>query len=208
MLRRGASLLSFALLLSLSGSAFAQEAQGEAVSPTAKGVVGGALLGGELVMIGQAIGGVHKTWPYLLFGGLGAVAGGVGGYFVEQNVSDGRIPVYMLAGGLILVLPTTVLTLNATRYRPSDTYRENQAPTNLPADPGSPGGSPVTPAKGAEAPRPVQSASGSLLAVRHGALQLGVPVPEVRPVFTAKQRMELGVQQATEVRMPLVNVSF
>lgn len=180
------------------------------VSPTAKGVVGGALLGAEVVMMPMAIAGVKPIWPYLVFGGVGAVGGGIGGYFVETNVSDGRIPLYMLAGGLALVLPTVVLTLNATRYRAAESYRETPAPTNVPpADPGAPNGSPVRPpSQGASRDHKVAPPTGSLVALQEGSVQLGVPIPEVRPVFTARQRAELGVKQETQVNVPVVHVSF
>jgi len=189
----------------------------EKVSPTAKGVVGGAFLGAEVVMLPMAIAGVRPVWPYLVFGGAGAVGGGIGGYFIEKSVDDGRVPLYMLAGGLALVLPTVVLTLNATRYRAAENYRENQAPTNVPAaDPGSPGGAPVrpatpqpgqtTPAQGAH--RSAPAPTGSLVAVREGSVQLGLPIPEVRPVFSARQRAELGVKQETQVQVPVVHFTF
>lgn len=187
----------------------------EKVSPTAKGVVGGAFLGAEVVMIPMAIAGVKPVWPYLVFGAVGAAGGGIGGYFVEQNVDDGRIPLYMLAGGLALVLPTVVLTLNATRYRASENYRENSAPGNSPpADPGAPNGAPVKPAMPGTAPPAQQgaeatpNATGSLVAVRQGAVQLGMPIPDVKPVFTARQRAEFGVKQETQVQVPVVHVTF
>lgn len=183
----------------------------EKVSPTAKGVVGGALLGAEVVMMPMAIAGVKPIWPYLVFGGLGAVGGGIGGYFVERSVDDGRVPLYMLAGGIALVLPTVVLTLNATRYRAAENYRENQAPSNLPpADPGAPNGTPVKPAspQGAHRETITPPPTGSLVAVHQGAVQLGLPIPEVRPVFTARQRAELGVKQETQVQVPVVHFSF
>lgn len=183
----------------------------EKVSPTAKGVVGGAFLGAEVVMIPMAIAGVKPVWPYLVFGAVGAAGGGIGGYFVETNVTDGRIPLYMLAGGLALVLPTVVLTLNATRYRAADNYRENAAPGNTPpADPGSPNGAPVKPAT-PTTPTTTEArpaATGALLAVRGSSVQVGVPIPDVKPVFTARQRAEFGVKQETQVNVPVVNFTF
>src|SRR5436190_17232993 len=94
------------------------------VTPTGKGIAGGTLLGAEVVMIPLGIAGVDKWWAYLLGGGLGAAGGAVGGYFVETKVksSDGQAvaepSLHMLAGGLALVIPTVVLTLNATSYKP------------------------------------------------------------------------------------------
>src|SRR5262245_36109165 len=87
------------------------------VTPTAKGIVGGALLGGEVVCLTMGIVGVEAGWPYFVFGGLGAAGGGIGGYFVEQEAPT-EVSLYMLAGGMALVIPTIVVALNATAYKP------------------------------------------------------------------------------------------
>jgi len=130
--------------------ALPRDAHAEPVEPTAKGIVGGAFLGGELVVFGEALLGVRSTAAYLVGAGVGAAAGGVGGYFVEQAVDDGRIPAYMLAGGLALLIPAVVVTLDATRYLPTEGAREDKPVTNVPpSDPGKPGGSSVV---GAEPP--------------------------------------------------------
>ena len=46
------------------------------------------MLGGEIVMITMGAIGVEKGWPYVVFGGLGAVGGGVGGFFIEDATAD------------------------------------------------------------------------------------------------------------------------
>ena len=46
---------------------------------------------------------------------------------------------FLLAGGLGLIIPAVVLTLNAVRYTPSENASEDHAPTNAPpANPGTP----------------------------------------------------------------------
>lgn len=132
-------------------------ARAEEVPPTAKGIAGGALLGGELVVFGEALFGVRSTTAYLVGAGAGAVAGGVGGYFVEQAVDDGRIPAYMLAGGLALLIPAIVVALDATRYMPTEGAREDKPVDIPPSDPGRPGGSSVV---GAEPSTPPATAPG------------------------------------------------
>ena len=203
-------------------------AQAEEVTPTGKGIVGGALLGGELVVFTEALIGVRSGTAYLLGAGGGAVAGGVGGYFIEQAVSDGRIPVYLLAGGLALVIPAVVVTLDQTRYLPTEGAREDKPVTNLPpSDPGKPGGStvigaepkPVTPAAppatppaggaGGGTPSPVRGPQSLINFQGTGSLTVAMPLPEVRPVFTASQKKSLGVESAgNEVRFPVVRVTF
>ncbi len=233
-------------LTSLVGYVPTAQANGpNEVSSSGKGIVGGALLGGEVVTIVESFANVKPMWAYGLGFGLGAVAGGVGGYFVEQASSDGRAPMYMLAGGLGLLIPAIVLTLNATRYQPTADLTEDRAPTNVPpADPGAIGPSPMgaggsqnttppsvsppaaggsgTPSPEAPATTPSPAAppaapSGpaappmiplSLFDVRNGALRLGLPVPEVRPMYSMAELKQLGIQQQTEFRMPLMKVTF
>ena len=140
--RREAAALTAVAFGAATLMAHAPEARADEVSPTGKGIVGGALLGGEVVMITESLFRVENGWAYVIGGGLGAVGGGIGGYFVEQGSIDGRAPIYMLAGGLALIIPTLVLTLNATRYHPTEGASEDRAPTNGPAaDPGKAGGS-------------------------------------------------------------------
>jgi hypothetical protein len=211
-------------------------AHADEVSPKGKGIVGGALLGAEVVTIPMAIFGVRSGWAYAIGGGLGAIGGGVGGYFVESAsfASDGRVPVYMLAGGMALVIPALVLTLNATRYHPSEDATEDRAPTNGPAaDPGAKGGSVVIgapPAGGAPATTPAPaptptpapagggtpSAPQSLIDVwapqgssaEAKSVRVGVPMPDVRPVYSMAEQKKLGVPGQTELRMPLFKVTF
>jgi len=216
-------------------------AHAEEVSPDGKGIAGGALLGAELVVFVEAIAGVRSGTAYLLGAGAGAVAGGVGGYFVEQAVSDGRVPAYMLAGGLALIIPAIVITLDQTRYLPSEGAREDRPVTNLPPpDPGKPGGgavigaepkpaatpapggttpapapTPTTPPAGGGAggtPSPARGARGPVSLINFqgtSSLRVGVPVPEVRPVFSASQKKAFGVDNAgSEVRFPVMNITF
>jgi hypothetical protein len=121
-------------------------ARADEVSPDGKGIIGGALLGAEVVTIPISLFQVRSGAVYAIGGGLGAVGGGVGGYFIEQASfsNDGRVPVYMLAGGLALIIPTSILILNATAYHPSVEATEDNAPTNAPeANPGAASGSVV-----------------------------------------------------------------
>ena len=131
---------------SLAAHATPAYADDQTVSPNGKGIIGGAFLGAEVVTITESFAGAHQGWAYLLGAGLGAAAGGVGGYFIEHNdSSDGKVPAYLLAGGVGLIIPALVLSLNATRYIPAETATEDRAPTNAPAaNPGSPGGNSAT----------------------------------------------------------------
>jgi hypothetical protein len=255
------SSLALAAIAAMSVLGAPSTAHAETVKPTGKGIVGGAFLGGEIVVFVEAIAGVRSGTAYLIGAGAGAVAGGVGGYFVEQAVSDGRVPAYMLAGGLALLIPALVVTLDQTRYLPTEGAREDRPVNNLPpSDPGKPGGSavvgaeaapstptatppgqvtptppaPASPASPASPPSPPSppaggggggkpsqvrsplSASQSLINLgvdtadlRSSSFTMGVPVPEVRPVFSAAQKKQFAVESAAnEVRFPVMSLTF
>src|SRR5215468_9590509 len=87
------------------GQARAQQAPTpHVVTATGKGMVGGGLLGAEVVCITMGAIGVQRAWPYFVFGGVGAVGGVIGGFFVEK-AAVAEPSLYMLAGGLGLVIP-------------------------------------------------------------------------------------------------------
>src|SRR5437773_7149887 len=65
-------------------------------SPAGKGIIGGALLGAESVMLVEAAADTKPAWAYAVGGGLGAIGGGVGGYFAQQG--DPKISLYLLVG--------------------------------------------------------------------------------------------------------------
>lgn len=192
-----------------------RDARADDVSPTGKGIVGGGLLGAEVVTMVEAIAGVRPGWAYAVGAIVGAGGGAVGGYFVEQGSSDGKAPMYMLAGGLALIIPSVVLTLNATRYLPEEGATEDAAPTGPAAEPGVPGGSvggsaPAAAPSPAPAPAPAAApaAPQSMFDLSPKELRIGVPAPEVRPVFTVADQRQYGMGAATELRLPVVHVAF
>jgi hypothetical protein len=206
---------------------------GEA-SPTGKGIVGGALLGAELVMAGEAAFKVKPTWAYVVGGVAGGAAGGVGGYFVEQQ-GDARPPMLMLAGGLAFMIPTIVAVLSATAYEPPASYVQDVAPADEPlAEPPSPtqapaAAPPAAPAAAAPAAAPTGAAPAPtgrrmLPATRRLSLKLpppalfgigedsrlalGVPNVQVFRSYTQTERLIFGAPSVAEVRIPVLDVSF
>jgi hypothetical protein len=119
-----------------------------------KGAAGGAFLGADVVTIVESLVGVHAGWAYGVGALVGAGGGGVGGYLIGKNSSDGKVPTYILAGGLALIIPALVLTFNATRYMPEEGATEDKAPTEPAAEPGAPGGSVTGGAPDVAAPPP------------------------------------------------------
>jgi hypothetical protein len=121
-------------------------------SPSGKGIAGGALLGAELVLVTEAAFDVRPTWAYIVGGLAGGAAGGVGGYFVEQQ-DEPRAPMLMLAGGLAFAIPTVVAVLAATAYEPPESYLQDQAPADEPV------AEPPAPTDAAPAPAPAPAAA-------------------------------------------------
>jgi hypothetical protein len=218
---------AFAMAALLGASAVAaplREARADNVSPKGKGTVGGALLGAEIPTIVEGIAGVHSGWVYLISAIVGAGGGGVVGFEVEQNSNDGKAPMYLLAGGLALVIPALVLTLNATRYQPEEGATEDRAPTGPAAEPGAPGGSSITatpaaapapppPAPVVTPPPPPPLAPQSMLDVRvHsalGAFRMGVPVPDVKPAFSVAEARAYGLKDnPSALYVPVLHVAF
>jgi hypothetical protein len=186
------------------------DARADEISPTGKGIVGGGLLGAEVVTIVEGVAGVRPGWAYWVGAIVGAGGGAVGGWAVEQAVNgDGTIPMAMLAGGLALIIPAIVVSLDATRFRPDEGATEDHPPAMGPAaEPGAAGGSVV----GTPPPAPPAAAPAgppqSLLDVNTGDLRVGVPVPNVRPVFSLTEQRQYGLRAETEVRMPVLHVTF
>ncbi len=204
-----------------AGEARAQAAAAEPnqVTGTAKGIVGGALLGGEIVMIPMGAAGLKPWWPYLVFGGLGSVGGAVGGWAVEQAAPPAEAPLYMLAGGLALIIPTVVLSAAAITH---EEYEDTGDPSTQPPPPdeGQPGAPPagdgttVTVDKTSDARRlrrrrPTPSAPPSaLFDVARGEVRMGLPAVVVRNMYTLEEQAIYGVEQKTEVHVPVVGAAF
>jgi hypothetical protein len=197
----------------------------EEASPTGKGIAGGILLGAELVLVIEAAADVEPAWAYVVGGLAGAAAGGVGGYFIEEE-GEPKLPLLMLAGGMALAIPTTVAVLSATAYEPPLEYVEDEPPADEPvADPPRPvGASPTSRTSASRTSatrssarrkvtarsRPVAAARSlpSLIGVEPARVTLSIPAVEFRDVYTRAEVATFGLTQATEVRIPVLNVLF
>jgi hypothetical protein len=143
-MRTQTSFLATLTIATLSLVTFAAHAETTEVSTTGKGVVGGTLLGAEIVLSAEAAFKVQPTWAYVVGGLGGAAAGGVGGYFIERDASP-KATLFMLAGGMALAIPVTVAVLSATAYEPPASYTQDKAPADEPvAEPPQPAATPAT----------------------------------------------------------------
>jgi hypothetical protein len=165
--------------------------------------------------------GINKGWPYLVFGGVGAVGGGISGFLIEDAAPPAEVPLYMLAGGMALVIPTFVVTLNATAYKPPETDRSDPVQNEPAGEPPTADGTvqitsdagpavrkgkrPAAHARARPAPVPLGLVDIDLGADR---LAFGVPAVEIRPLYSQQEIVRFGVQQGEEVRFPVVRATF
>lgn len=195
------------------------------VSPTGKGIVGGFLLGAEAVTLTEAALNVKPPLAYVLGGAAGGVAGGVAGYFLEKNASE-KSNMLVLAGGMLLIIPTTVAILSATAYEPPASYTQDRGPTDEPlAEPPAPDMAPgaqssrarperaraVARARSARtpaAPLQVHAVPPSLVGLDAGRVCWSMPAVEIRDVYSREDRAKYGVVRQTEVRVPVLAVAF
>lgn len=166
------------------------------VTATGKGITGLALIGGSATAITMGLVGVQPRWAYLVFPPVVAVGAGIGGYFME-SAAPVEASTYLLGAGMALIIPTVIVSLNATVYRVPDDY---------PNDP-----SKKTPA--AEAPRPTARfqpgyVPQSLVDMRGGALAVGLPPVQVRNSYSTDEMAKFGVAQVREVHVSLFHASF
>jgi hypothetical protein len=131
------------------------------------------------------------------------------------------VPLYMLAGGMALVIPTLVAALNATAYKPPEEDTADPSATEPAPEPPSPGAQ-VTPGSKRAGRSPGKALARNrkahpplipmaLIGVRgldpaHAAL--GIPAVDVRPLYSLRERQMFGVEQGHEVRVPLLRAVF
>ncbi|XXX74268.1 hypothetical protein WMF30_42150 [Sorangium sp. So ce134] len=204
----GASVAA-AVLAGAPERASAQEAS-DRVSVDGKGIVGGALLGGEVVMLTMGAIGVERAWPYLVFGGLGAVGGGVAGYFIEAAEPPAEVPLYMLAGGMALVIPTLVVTLNATAYKPPEGDQSEPIRNEPAAEPPQPGINVQITSDAARILRGTrwEEPRLGLVDITPRRVALGAPALSLKPLYSQDEMFKFGVAQGHELRVPVLRASF
>ena len=206
------------------------------VAGTGKGIVGGALLGGEIGFIGLSVGGAKQTWLYYVVPGALAIGGGIGGYFIEKGKegTDAQAPMFMLAGGMALIIPTVVITLSANAYKPGT---EDGTPVDAtPADAGTTGlgvkvntsdstnmGSPsagggttttTPPIKPKHKPdntssaAPISRPQALVNFEELTTMKVGIPVIALKPMYTKTEMSQFNQPQRYEVTAPVVSFAF
>lgn len=192
--------LRAAVLCSCLATAFStQSAQAEvgkeAAESGVKGTVGLALLGAETVIAVEAAFGVQKAWLYAVGGGVGAIGGGVGGYFIDQ-AGNAQVSMSLLVGGLVFAVPTTIALLSTTAYKPTE---------NPEIDSGVSEAARREDAIYLARHQPVPSV---LDVNEKGALRLKMPAVSIGPVWSREMREVYSLPAATQVRVPVFHLTF
>lgn len=129
------SAVAVAVSAALLATALPSSANDTPVSGTGKGIAGGALIGEEVGLVTLSLAGAKQTWMYLTIPTALAIGGGVGGYFIENGKTgtDAQAPMYLLAAGMALIIPSIVITLSANAYTPGS---EDSTPPEATPDSG------------------------------------------------------------------------
>jgi hypothetical protein len=224
MIRKGSSFsyVSLGVSAALLALTQAKAAHADEVDPTPKGIIGTGLLGAEVVMLGEAAFGVKSGWAYVIGGVVGAGGGALAGHYIEDG-ADPKVSLYLLAGGVALVIPTTVAVLSATAYTPPEDYTEDKPASGAPVpEPPRPSPTaPTVPGGGASVPsrtsplalhyhwQPAKlKLTASLLDLDEGAFKVAMPAVEVRPMYRLDELQKYGLEQKHELRVPVFSATF
>lgn len=181
-------------------TAAAQATEPNQIDASPKGLIGLGLIGAELGLTIPALAGLRETWSLIVFPVVGGAGGAIAGHFLLDRNGHVNASVAMLTVGLALIVPSVVLTLWATRYRPPEDGVERSDDEMEPLDAEDEAAS--TPAGGAA------QAGGGLLRVGRQGLQVGLPDVGVLPMYSLEELALFGGRQGTEVRLSVLSGTF
>lgn len=190
-------------LCTVCAGVWAGPARCEQADPTGKGIAGGILLGAELAVFGEAIGGLERPWLYWAGAGAGAALGGVGGYYLESNASP-NLSFYALLAGMALTIPGAIVYLDATAM-------SAHAPTPVEEDgPNYDEEPPLLSQTSDLLERRLTShrSAGSLVNITPKRWRLSPPNVELSSVFKRTELAQFGGTNATRWLLPLVGGTF
>lgn len=195
------------------------------ISASPQGLIGGALLGGELVIMIEGAAGVRNPWILLGSGAAGMIAGGVGGFFLDQALdapgtgqTQTAISTGMLVVGLGLVIPTAIVYASATMYRPEDAASTVEETPTAPLE--ESGGTGASPAGASDGSAPTSGTNGgnqsarsrsipmALMEYAPTGLRLGWPTPALVRSYSLEEMRQFGLAPMTEWRVPLLSAVF
>ncbi len=107
------------------------EAQGAALDATPKGTIGLGLIGAELGLVLPTAFGLSKTWSLITFPAVGGAGGAVAGYFLLDDPGRSNWSVGVLAAGIALAVPATLLAVYLSAYKPDSDPTMAPRPTGV-----------------------------------------------------------------------------
>ncbi|MDI7269321.1 MAG: hypothetical protein QME96_15130 [Myxococcota bacterium] len=152
------------LAFAMPGTVRAQPAPPDQVDSMPKGIIGCALLAGELVLTIEAVAGVRNPWLLTLIPLAAAGGGAAGGYFLD-DADEADVSVAMLALGATLLVPSILLALVLS----AETYEDQSSRATVTQEPVGGGGG------GARPPRTSALAPPALLNLSPEGPRLSMP---------------------------------
>ncbi len=107
------------------------EAQGNTIDATPKGTIGLGLIGAELGLVLPTAFGLSKTWSLITFPAVGGAGGAVAGYFLLDEPGRSNWSIGVLAAGIALVVPATLLAVYLSAYKPDSDPTMAPRPTGV-----------------------------------------------------------------------------
>jgi hypothetical protein len=178
-----------------AGPAPVAEAQTQ-IPPDYKGIAGLGLIGAEVGMVLPAVFGMRDAWAYVVFPAVGAIGGGVAGYYLLEANDQTEVSIAMLGVGMALLIPSTLLTLSLSAYDPGDATVSETAAARFDVD-----------AARSRAEQARLRAGGGLVRLSDGGVWLGAPTmgPVASVTGAGRTALRFGV---SDFQLALVSGSF
>lgn len=192
----GALALCAAMAAGPAPVAEAQTQTQTAVPADFKGIAGLGLIGAEIGMVLPAVFGMRDAWAYAVFPAVGAIGGGVAGYFLLEANDQAEISIAMLGVGMALVIPSALLTLSLTAFDPGEITPPATESARFNLD-----------AARARREQARVRAGGGLVRLSDGGVWLGAPTmgPVASATATGRTALRFGV---SDFQLALVSGSF
>ena len=187
------------------------------VGATAKGALGGGILGVEIgfmipaIIVGAGARELDEAWAYILFPVVFGALGAIGGYYALEDSNIGSEPaVVVLAISMALIVPTFVGVLALTAYTPGpDTGGQGATGDEDAADEGT--SDTIDEGQDSEEQSALQrtlAGGPGLFRYDRGQLLLGIPMVHTRPSYTPEEQEHMHLEQQADLNIPLVSGVF
>ncbi len=195
-------------VLSLAGAlspvhAAAQGTPGDGqLEASPKGTIGLALVGAELGAVVPALFHYREYWAYIVGPSVGAIGGALMGWYLLDQPNHTSVAIASLAVGMVLIIPSVIITLSGTRYSPGRDYDGSDP------DEGSRDDEFSRAEREAARQRRVARAGSGLFRLSEDGLLFGMPGFSVGPLLAEVGLAVRGGSVQREYRFELFSGSF